>query len=232
MHLLKSVSPAFVGLALLAGSAVPASAHSMFGHPPQPGVNVCDEMQPGPHILMARPAVQPGDQARAAALVSTAQAATSQYTNVQAAQADGYAYDGPTIPANLESQMCYHFTNPTNAYNEQIGFDPTQPTSLLYAKVNGQYQLQGVMYTAPLSMGPSEIDARVPASVWPWHQHVDVCEQTPGNFTAAGPNDLFGLTGSIQTKPDCAAAGGTFKPHIFAWMDHVLFPGTVGQPAF
>jgi hypothetical protein len=30
----------------------------------------------------------------------------------------------------------------------------------------------------------------------------------------------FGLLGSIATKSECTAAGGTFKPRIFGWMIH------------
>jgi len=221
---------------MLVANVMSASAHSMFGQPPAPGVNVCDEMQPGPHILMTPTGqARPADVTRAASLVVTAQAALAKYTDVNAAQADGYAYDGPSIPKSIESYVCYHFTNPDNAYAEQFGFDPTTPTSLLYARINGIFQLQGVMYTAPLSMSPDEVDARVPAKVWPWHQHVDVCEQTRGDFDSPGAGGQFGLAGSIQTADACAAAGGYWAPHVYAWMDHVLFPwatgGTAAPPA-
>ena len=36
-----------------------------------------------------------------------------------------------------------------------------------------------------------------------------------------GPKARFGLGGSIASKEDCDAAGGTFKPVIFNWMVHV-----------
>jgi len=36
-----------------------------------------------------------------------------------------------------------------------------------------------------------------------------------------GPNAEFGLLGSIVTKEDCDANGGTFRPIIFNWMVHV-----------
>jgi hypothetical protein len=36
-----------------------------------------------------------------------------------------------------------------------------------------------------------------------------------------GPNAKFGLLGSIVTKEDCDASGGTFHPIVFNWMVHV-----------
>ena len=35
------------------------------------------------------------------------------------------------------------------------------------------------------------------------------------------PNPKFGFHGSIATKEECEANGGTFKPLVFNWMVHV-----------
>ncbi len=34
-------------------------------------------------------------------------------------------------------------------------------------------------------------------------------------------NPKFGLNGSISTRQECEAAGGTFMPHVFGWMVHM-----------
>jgi hypothetical protein len=40
---------------------------------------------------------------------------------------------------------------------------------------------------------------------------------------AMPPNPRYGLAGSIATKEECEASGGTFFPQVFGWMVH-LYP--------
>ncbi|MGH2363696.1 MAG: hypothetical protein ACRDHX_03485 [Chloroflexota bacterium] len=192
--------------------------------PPSGAAAICDEMESGPHMLMT-PAHTPtqADMQRAAQLVAMAKGLRATYANVAAATADGYNYNGPNL-GKFNSFLCFHFTSNANAMEAQFTFDPAKPTSLLYAKPNnGPYELVGVMYTAPLNDSAAQVNARVPASVYPWHQHINVCDAPQGyRGPAFGPHALFGLAGSISTASACAQAGGTFLPHLFGWMDHVF----------
>ena len=71
--------------------------HSMESH----------HMDMGPHMKMTglRP-LQPGDQAKADAIVQAARAAAKRYTDYKDALADGYKIFLPNVP-----QKQYHFTN-------------------------------------------------------------------------------------------------------------------------
>ena len=62
-----------------------------------------------------------------------------------------------------------------NALAAQFSFDPTKPTSLLYKKVNGEYQLEGAMYTAPKRFTEDQLNERIPLSIAHWHEHVNLC---------------------------------------------------------
>ena len=59
------------------------------------------------------------------------------------ALADGFKIFLPNVP-----QKHYHFTNYRYAYEAGFAFNPAHPTSLLYKKVNGGYELEGAMFTA------------------------------------------------------------------------------------
>jgi hypothetical protein len=185
--------------------------------------SACDElgkmqhMQGHMRMTLLRPH-EPGDQARADAVALAARAAMEPYKDFRKALADGYKIFLPNVP-----QRQYHFTNYDAAWSAHSNFDPGKPTSLLYSKsAEGGYRLVGVMYTARLKATETELNARIPLSIARWHQHVNFCKG-PTNERALyfGPRAKFGLHGSITTKEDCEAAGGTFYPHIFGWMVHV-----------
>jgi len=171
------------------------------------------------HMYMTRlRPLQPGDQAKAAAIVAAAKEAMAPYQDYRKALADGYRIFLPNVP-----QPQYHFTNPFNAVEAQTHFDPLRPTSLLYRKTaDGGYKLIGVMYTDRVTASEEEINSRVPLSIARWHQHVNFCRAPLGEWRESfGPNPKFGALGSINTRDACEAAGGTFYPHIFGWMVHV-----------
>jgi hypothetical protein len=161
---------------------------------------------------------RPGDQQRADAIVAAARTAMEPYRDYHKALADGYRIFLPNVP-----QPQYHFTNYANGREAAQHFDPLKPTSLLYKKTaDGGYELVGAMYTDRVDANEDELDQRIPLSVARWHQHTNFCKAPLGQGAAYfGPGAKFGLLGSITTREDCEAAGGTFFPHIFGWMVHV-----------
>ena len=177
------------------------------------------------HMTMTelRP-MQPGDQARADAIVTAARTFADQYTDYRKALADGYVIFHPEL-----KQDVYHFTQRRAAVAEQFRFDPAHPTSLLYervpaAKAGGEpgYKLVGVMYTAPYRATTDELNRRVPLSIARWHLHSNFCQPPAGHWAEMlGPSAKFGMQGSIATESACEAAGGRFIPHVFGWMVHV-----------
>ena len=179
----------------------------------------------GRHMTMTelRP-IQPGDQARADAIVAAARAFADQYQDYRKALADGYAIFHPEL-----KQDVYHFTQRRAAVAEQFRFDPAHPTSLLYERVPAAkpgdqpgYRLVGVMYTAPYRSTTEELNQRVPLSIARWHLHSNFCLPPAGRMAEIfGPSAKFGMQGSIVTASACEAAGGRFIPHVFGWMVHV-----------
>jgi hypothetical protein len=78
------------------------------------------------------------------------------------------------------------------------------------------------MYTAPKRFTEDKLNDRIPLSVAQWHEHVNFCKPPADRRQEAfGPNAKFGLRGSITTKEECEANGGTFLPNLFGWMVHV-----------
>lgn len=179
----------------------------------------------GGHMTMTdlRP-IQPGDQARADAILVAARKFADQYTDYHKALADGYVIFHPEI-----KQDVYHFTDNAHAARNTLLFDPDHPTSLLYERVpattpGGQpgYRLVGVMYTAPYRATQEELNRRVPLSIARWHLHTNFCVPPRNQWAGLlGPDAKFGLQGSIVTASACQAAGGIFLPHVFGWMVHV-----------
>jgi hypothetical protein len=160
---------------------------------------------------------QPGDQAKAQAVVDQARVALERYKDYKLALADGYKIFLPNVPQHM-----YHFTNWMYAMGEAARFDATKPTSLLYEKRGDGYTLIGAMYTAPVRFTEDQLNERIPLSVAQWHLHVNMCKAPKGHEAEMlSRNSKFGLNGSISTKEDCEAAGGTFAPHVFGWMVHV-----------
>ncbi len=168
------------------------------------------------HMTTLRPK-QPGDQAKADAIVAAAKAAMTPYEDYHNALADGYRIFLPNVP-----QPLYHFTKAANGLAAWSHFDPLKPTSLLYRKTADGYKLIGVMYTDRVNATEDEINRRIPLSIARWHQHINFCKAPAGQKTAYfGPNAKYGLLGSIHTQDACDAAGGVFLTHVFGWMVHV-----------
>jgi hypothetical protein len=171
------------------------------------------------HMSPMRPP-QPGDSARAAALLVAARAAMAPYADYHAAIADGYKIFAPKVP-----QRIYHFSRWQNTIRARWRFDPAKPSSLLYEKTgDSTFRLVGVMYTAPQHATDAELDARVPLSVGRWHLHTNIC--VPPRIRGWSQHDaagqpLFGPGGSIATAEACQAAGGRFLPVALGWMVHV-----------
>jgi hypothetical protein len=99
-----------------------------------------------PHMSMSklRP-LQPGDKARADAVVAAARKAAERYRDYRVAEADGY-----TIFMPDQHQNVYHFVLDSADSETKAYFDPNRPPALLYTKTdspNPGYKLVGVMYT-------------------------------------------------------------------------------------
>lgn len=203
----KSMPNMSMGAAMKDGDAGMTAVHSMEG-----------TMTMGPHMRMtAHRPDQPGDTARAQQIAEEARKTAQRYIDYHSALAAGFTIFHPEIP-----QTIYHFVNRDYAAEAVEGFNPDHPTALLYEKHENNYQLIGVMYTAPRRFSEDELNQRVPLSVAQWHEHVNDCAPPPdqkGDLLA--PHPRFGLRGSIATKEACGAAGGVFRPVVFGWMVHV-----------
>lgn len=183
------------------------AVHSMEGH-----------MDMGPHMNMtALRQPRPGDGDRAQEVVEAARKAVEKYKDFHVALADGFKIFLPNVP-----QKMYHFTNYGYGAEAAFHFSPEHPTSLLYEKHGTDYQLIGVMYTAPKRFSEDQLDERIPLSVAQWHEHVNFCAPPAGRRKEMlQPHPQFGLRGSIATQEACDSAGGTFHPVVFNWMVHV-----------
>jgi hypothetical protein len=184
----------------------------------QSGATPATDMDPHMGMTKLRP-LQPGDQARANAIVAAAKKAAERYCDYRRAQADGY-----TIFMPDQLQNVYHFIRASSSLADKR-FDPDQPPALLYTKIDGPspaYKLVGVMYMARYGATEEELNARIPLSIAHWHVHLNLCvpprlEQR--NWLMGDPT--FGLNGSIITEEACRASGGYFKAHLSGWMVHV-----------
>jgi hypothetical protein len=175
--------------------------------------------QMGPHMYMTklRTPATPADWAKADEIVKELREAIEhdQYKDYQVALSDGFRIFMPNVP-----QAEYHFTNYYNGFLESFSFDPSRPTSLLYKKNQGGYDLIGAMYTMPKRVTEDQLNERIPLSIAQWHLHTKLCAP-PKDQRATADRTKFGLQGSIVTKEACSEAGGTFYPVIFGWMVHV-----------
>jgi hypothetical protein len=158
----------------------------------------------------------PADDTRATAIVVTVRKAIEKYKDYHVALADGFEIFHAEVP-----QPHYHFTNYRYAFEAAFTFNPEHPTSLLYKKTPGGYELEGAMFTARKTATEDELNARVPMSVARWHRHINIC--LPPKGAQARPASLreFGFGGSISTEEACNQAGGRWYPQIFGWMVHV-----------
>jgi hypothetical protein len=186
--------------------AARAANDSMSGH-----------MDMDAHMYMTalRPA-NADDQKRAAEIVETVRKSIDKYKDYRVALADNFRIFGPNVPQDI-----YHFTNYRYGAESQFAFDPAHPTSLLYKKVNGGYELVGAMFTAPKVDTEDELNERVPLSVARWHKHVNLCLPPRGTHLQDANWKEFGPRGSIATEDACIEAGGRWIPQIFGWMVHV-----------
>ncbi len=176
-----------------------------------------------PHLrLTPRRAATAQDSMRGDAIVAEARKAVEKYSDVAAAERDGYRLFAPRI----KQQHMLHYTNRSNAWRARREFDPTRPTSLIYRRESdGSARLLGVMYTMPADASLEELDARIPLGLAQWHLHTNICIPRDRSAREAanyvGPNARFGPRGSITTEAECTAAGGLFREQAFGWMVHV-----------
>jgi hypothetical protein len=223
---LAAISVSLLTTGSLAAQQAPAKhEHDHADHaeqpPPQVEHDLVSSMTPGhahhgPHIKLTEPRpVTPEDQARAEAIVGTFREALEKYKDYRAAIAAGYQPFLPKLPLPE-----HHFTNYWIGFEAAFHFDPARPTSLLYKKVAGGWELLGAMYTAPKNSTEAELNQRAPLSVARWHAHINVCLPQPGQGATADWTN-FGPRGSITTPEACAQAGGRFVPQLFGWMLHV-----------
>jgi hypothetical protein len=170
----------------------------------------------GPHMKMStkRPST-PEDWAKADEVVTELRDGIEKYKDYKVALADGFEPFLPNLP-----QPMYHFTNARNGFLEAFTFDASRPTSLLYKKTAGGYELIGAMYTMPVRATEDELNERIPLSIAQWHLHTNLCMPKVGQAQHADFTK-FGLMGSITTKASCDANGGRFYPILFGWMVHV-----------
>ena len=115
---------------------------------------------------------QPGDEAKAKAVVAEAKATMERYKDYRKAFLDGYVIANPKL-----KQPQYHFMNKANTREADLHFDPSKPTSLLYRRTPTQeYKPEGVMYTASPDATEDELNQRIPLSIARWHRHINYCE--------------------------------------------------------
>lgn len=157
----------------------------------------------------------PEDVERAKQIVAQLRTGIEKYRDYHVALNDGFKIFLPNVP-----QPEYHFTSYRNGFLEALTFDPARPTSLLYRKTSGGYELVGAMYTMPKRASEEQLNARVPLSVAMWHLHTNLCMPPRAQLRNADWSK-FGLKGTIATQEACDAAGGRFRPSIFGWMVHV-----------
>src|SRR6267142_3612268 len=127
-----------------------------------------------PHMSMSklRP-LQPGDKARADAVVAAARKAAERYRDYRVAEADGY-----TIFMPEQHQNVYHFILESPASEDDERFNHDQPRGLLYTKIVGPtpgYKLIGIMYMVRYGATEEELNARVPLSIAEWPLHLNLC---------------------------------------------------------
>ena len=154
-----------------------------------------------------------GDAQRAEEILDILRHSMAKYKDYRAAIADGYA---PLMPKT--DQRLYWFISGRNAYASAYEFNPGHPTSLLYKKSKGNFELEGAIFTAPKAATESQLNDRVPLSIARWFEHVNLCVAPKRAAGQSADSKRFGLDGSIATKDVCAAAGGRWVPQVFGWM--------------
>ncbi len=175
--------------------------------------------QMGPHMYMTklRTPATPAEWAKADEIVKELRESIehNEYKDYRVPLSEGFRIFMPNLP-----QPEYHFTSYYNGFLESFSFDPSRPTSLLYKKDKGGYDLIGAMYTMPKRVTEEQLNERIPLSIAQWHLHTKLCAP-PKDKRVNADWTKFGLQGSIITKEACTEASGTFYPVIFGWMVHV-----------
>jgi hypothetical protein len=158
-----------------------------------------------------------GDAQRAQEILDILRRSMAKYKDYRAAIADGYQ---PFMPKS--DQPLYWFISGRNAYASAYEFNPGHPTSLLYKKSKGNYELEGAVFTAPKSATESQLNDRIPLSIARWFENVNLCAAPKRAAGQSADSKQFGLDGSIATKGPCLAAGGRWVPQVFGWMAAVF----------
>ena len=175
------------------------------------------ESDSNPHIYRTLPEPKnPEDDRRAEVILDILRRSLSRYRDYKAALADGYQVFMPRV-----AQAEYHFTNYHWAFAAPFLFNPGHPTSLLYRKTKDGYEIRGAMFTAPKNATREELNERIPLSVAPWHEHVNMCVPPKGTPPQLIDWKRFGLAGSIVTQDACVQAGGRWVPQVFGWLVYV-----------
>jgi hypothetical protein len=174
------------------------------------------------HMRMAPPRkATAADSARAASFLAVVRDSLAKYADVAAAERDGYVRFLPWLP----DQAIVHYNHVGNAIASNRAMHAARPTSLLYREEEGgRLRLVGVMYTAPASAAPDDLDGRLPLGIAHWHAHVNFCAPPvdPANVSQQvwdGAEAARWL--AIVEERECSAAGGVFVPQLFGWMVHV-----------
>ncbi len=169
-----------------------------------------------PHMKWtAKRTVASNDEVHAARIVAALKASLTKYQDYRVAMKDGFEPFHPEI-----KQPHYHFTSKWRGFKAAFGFNPAEPTSLLYKKTGTGYELEGAMYTAPKRTSEDSLNKRIPLSIAQWHAHVNLCFPRKG-ATPTTDWTRFGFNGSIATEGECDAAGGKFYSQVFGWMLHI-----------
>jgi hypothetical protein len=154
-----------------------------------------------------------GDSQRAQEILDILRRSMAKYKDYRAAIADGYE---PFMPKT--EQRLYWFISNRNAYASAYEFNPGHPTSLLYKKSKGAYELEGAIFTAPKTATESQLNDRVPLSVATWRENVNLCVEPKRSAGQPVDTKKFGLGGTIATQDACVSAGGRWVPQVFGWM--------------
>lgn len=170
----------------------------------------------GPHFRWtAKRPLRLEDQQQADLIVKELRTVLEKYRDYRVAIEDGYEPFLPNVP-----QPHYHFTSKWRGFKAAFRFNPAEPTSLLYRKAAGGYELEGAMFTAPKQADEDDLHARIPLSVAQWHAHVDIC-LPPRRQVKTADWTKFGPKGSILNEAQCDKENGRWVPQLFGWMLHV-----------
>jgi hypothetical protein len=131
----------------------------------------------------------PGQQAAADQLVAEVTAGIQKYTDLAAAEADGYA------PATTKHGPTTHYLNASIVRSGDV-LDPSHPSALMYANTVDGPVLIGAMFLGP---APCQPGPDVGGSLTQWHAHDNLC--TAGQGQVVGRTDN-GVCATGHHNPD------------------------------